>query len=160
MQVLDASSIIYGWDNYPINQFPPFWEWIESQIENGNLSIPQVAFREVQQKTPDCSDWLQEKSIHIHPMSNAILSQSLAIKNLLGISSDDYHVRGVGENDILIISTAKINGLELITNEEKQLTLPQNLKKYKIPAVCNMSSISVANKDFVEYIKQSNQVFA
>jgi hypothetical protein len=50
MQVFDASSIIYAWDNYPIRQFPGLWEWMVKQIEDEKLAIPSIAFDEVEKK--------------------------------------------------------------------------------------------------------------
>ena len=32
MQTFDASSMIYAWDNYPIEQFPPLWDWMGVQV--------------------------------------------------------------------------------------------------------------------------------
>lgn len=33
MQVFDASSMIYAWDNYPEGQFPGLWKWVETGVE-------------------------------------------------------------------------------------------------------------------------------
>jgi hypothetical protein len=63
MQVFDASSMIYAWDNYPISQFPPLWEWMASQIEAKELVMPSVAFDEVNHKTPDCGEWLKDNNL-------------------------------------------------------------------------------------------------
>ena len=41
MLVFDASSMIYAWDNYPVNQFPPFWQWIATQVEQRALVMPK-----------------------------------------------------------------------------------------------------------------------
>ena len=46
MRVFDASSMIYAWDNYPIQQFPPLWRWMAEQIERGFLVMPSIAFDE------------------------------------------------------------------------------------------------------------------
>ena len=78
---------------------------------------------------------------------------------LLGISASRYHPKGVGENDIIIIATAKDCHCELITNENVQNNLPIELTKYKIPAVCNLTDVAVKHLDFVSYLKQSKQVF-
>jgi hypothetical protein len=56
MQVFDASSMIYAWDNYPVGQFPRLWIWIAREIEQRRLKMPRVACEEVASKTPDCGD--------------------------------------------------------------------------------------------------------
>jgi hypothetical protein len=66
MPVFDASSMIYAWDNYPIKQFPPLWNWIARQIERKILVMPRVAFDEVAGKAPDCGE-------HLAANSNSIL---------------------------------------------------------------------------------------
>lgn len=158
MRVFDASSMIYAWDNYPIEQFPGLWEWLASEIANSRLSMPAIAFDEVRNKTPDCAQWLSDNQLTLIPMSNAILQQALRIKSLLGISNDQYST-GVGENDLFIIATALEQGCELVTDENWQNNLPQDLKKYKIPAVCSMQEVNVPWMKFVDYFKRSGAVF-
>jgi predicted nucleic acid-binding protein len=159
MQVFDASSMIYAWDNYPVRQFPPLWEWMASQIEAKQLVMPTVAFEEVQDKTPDCGAWLKENNLEQLAISNAILQDAKRIKGLLGIVDDNYHAKGVGENDILIIATARFHGAELVSDEERQSTTPQVPAKRKIPAVCAIPAVSVSCINFIEYIKRSEEVF-
>ncbi len=43
MYTFDASSVIHAWDNYPIEQFPPLWDWFYSQINDEQFSIPEIA---------------------------------------------------------------------------------------------------------------------
>ena len=159
MRVFDASSMIYAWDNYPIGQFPPLWDWMASQIEAKQLVMPSVAFEEVQHKMPDCGEWLKDNNLEQLAISNAILQDAKRIKGLLGIVDDNYHAKGVGENDILIIATARLHGAELVSDEEKQITLPKIPSKRKIPAVCVMAGVAVPCINFIEYIKRSEEVF-
>ena len=159
MQVFDASSMIYAWDNYPVRQFPGLWDWMATQIEEKKLAMPKVAFDEVAHKAPECGQWLKDRDIDLIEISNAILQDAMSIKNLLGIVDDSYHPKGVGENDLLIIATAKQNEAELVSDEERQRTLPLLPGKRKIPAVCQMGEVSVTCVNFVEYIKQSDVVF-
>jgi hypothetical protein len=56
MRVFDASSMIYAWDNYPLQQFPPLWGWMANQIEQGELAMPSVALDEVAHKAPECAE--------------------------------------------------------------------------------------------------------
>jgi hypothetical protein len=120
MPVFDASSMIYAWDNYPIKQFPPLWNWIASQIERNILLMPRVAFDEVADKAPDRGDWLKENELELIEVNNAILEDALRIKGLLLIVGDNYHAKGVGENDIFIIATARAHKAELVSDEARR----------------------------------------
>lgn len=158
MQVFDASSMIYAWDNYPVRQFPGLWQWIASQIEAQTLVMPGVAFDEVAHKTRDCGAWLRNLNLKRLEINNAILENAMRIKGLLGIAGDAYHPKGVGENDILIIAAALVHRGELVSNEGRQ-QLPDIAKKRKIPAVCAMAEVTVPCINFIEYIKRTDEVF-
>jgi hypothetical protein len=67
MLIIDASSMIYAWDNYPIEQFPRLWEWERAQVESHELQIPSVAFDEVSHKIPDCCGWLNDHGCMVVP---------------------------------------------------------------------------------------------
>ena len=159
MQVFDASSMIYAWDNYPMRQFPGLWEWMATQIEEKKLVMPSVAFEEVAHKTPDCGEWLKENRLEQLEISNAIVQDAMRIKGLLGIGDDTYHPKGVGENDILIIATTRAHRAELVSDEERQPTLPKEPSKRKIPAVCDMQAIAVPCIAFIEFIRRSDRIF-
>lgn len=158
MQVFDASSMIYAWDNYPLQQFPPLWRWMAEQIERGFLVMPSIAFDEVAHKAPECADWLKGCNLQKVGLTNAILQEAARIKTLLGIVGDNYHPKGVDENDLMIIATALISRDDLVSDESKQ-KLPDLLPKRKIPTVCAMSEVNVRCYSFVEYIKLSGAVF-
>jgi Domain of unknown function (DUF4411) len=159
MQVFDASSMIYAWDNYPVGQFPRLWKWIAGQIEQRRLVMLRVAYDEVANKAPDCGEWLRENDLQQLEISNAILQGAMRIKELLGIVDDNYHAKGVGENDIFIIATARAQRAELVSDEERQPTLPNIPSKRKIPAVSAMNEVGVPCINFIEYIKRSGEVF-
>ena len=108
MQTFDASSMLYAWDNYPFEQFPPLWNWMAQNLQNGVFTMPRAALDEVKHKSPDCASWLRASSLGILPETNEIVAEALRINTLLGIQNDQYHPKGVDENDILIIATAKI----------------------------------------------------
>lgn len=159
MRVFDASSIIYAWDNYPIDQFPGLWEWIAEQIINQQIVMADVALDEVHNKVPECADWLKQNDLLIIPVGNDALQVSKIIKNLLEIVGDKFHPKGVGENDIFIIATAQLQGCELVSDEERQQIAPQVQAKRKIPSVCNMPEVGVVCINFLDYIKTSGAVF-
>lgn len=159
MQAIDASSMIHAWDNYPITHFPRMWDWLANEVGEQRLYLPNAAFTEVGHKVPDCCAWLNGCNCGVTKESNAILQAALSIKQLLGIQNDQYHQDGVDENDVLIIATAKVNGHALISNESRQTRLPNNLKRYKIPAVCSHANVGVNCNNFIEYLKASNKVF-
>ncbi len=158
MPALDASSAIHAWDNYPIEQFPALWAWLADQIAAAKLTIAAVAMTEVEKKSPDCADWLKVQDITVLPITQDILTDALRIKSLLGIVGERYGT-GVGENDLFIIATIRARGVELLTDESRQPSLPTNMQKYKIPAVCALPGVRVQCLNFVEYFKRSKVIF-
>ncbi len=159
MQVFDASSMINAWDKYPILQFPGLWEWISVQIREKKLVMSRVAYTEVADMAPDCGKWLKTNALEILGISDVVIQGAMRIKGLLSIANDNYHAKGVGENDILIIATARAYGYELISDEERQPILPTEIRRRKIPAVCNMDEVAVRCISFIEHIKRSGEIF-
>lgn len=159
MRVLDASAIIYAWDNYPLAQFPGLWAWLGNELKTHALTIPVVALEEVAHMAPECAIWLKNAEALRLPMSEAVVMTAMAIKNSIGVVNDHYHPKGVDENDLFIIAAAKVHGAELITNEARQFGAQAEARKYKIPAVCDMPAVGVTTLNFLEYIQKSQQVF-
>ena len=158
MQALDASSALYAWDNYPLDQFPLLWAWLALQIATGELTVPAVALDEVGHKSPAAAGWLKAQAIRVLPMTQDILMDALRIKGLLDIEGDRFGA-GVGENDLFIIATARAHGAELLTDEARQPSLPNHRRGYKIPAVCDLPKVRTRCLSFVEYFKRSQAVF-
>lgn len=159
MLLFDASSIIHAWDNYPPELFPPLWDWLSQEVVGGNLAISGVALDEVGKKAPECAAWLKDNDITVFPLTSEVLAESLRIKHLLGIEEDQYHPKGVGENDIFIIATASVTGLTLISDEGRQFVKPNILAKYKIPTVCELQYVGVTCINFLQLIRSSGAVF-
>jgi predicted nucleic acid-binding protein len=157
--MFDASSSIYGWGNYPSAQFPRLWDWLGSQFSSQLVQISETAYNEVCARQPACGSWLKAQNVTIVGISESVLMEASNIKMLLSIAGDDYHPNGVGESDLLIIASAKVNGATLVSDESKQPNLPSLRKRYKIPAVCAFINSPVPCQNFLEYIRSSGQVF-
>lgn len=158
MQVFDASSMLYAWDNYPEGQFPSLWAWLADRVAQGEIQMSEVAVEEVGHKAPECVDWLKNAGIQKISITEAIVLEALRIKGLLGIEEDKYG-SGVDENDLFIIATAKLQARELVTDEAFQPSANKLKHNWKIPAVCNMESVETPWISFLDYIKRSQAVF-
>ena len=157
MQVFDTSSIVYAWDNYPIALFPLLWNWLAVQINTGQIAFSEVALDELETVSPDCHAWISSVGPHTLPVTNAVVQLAMRIKAKLQIGAK--YGGGVGENDLLIIATACVANVAIVSNESAQLTLPKILANYKMPAVCAMEGVKVPCCDFLTYLKGSGQVF-
>ena len=159
MRMFDASSALYAWDNYPIENLPTLWSWLESEVSTGRIVIPRVALDEIGHISPECRQWLHNiGGFNPVEVDNVIAFNALLIKGELGVQNDQYGT-GVDVNDVIIMATAKALGFTLISNESRQPFLSPNKKKYKIPAVCNLQSVAVTCINFTDLIRSSNRVF-
>lgn len=158
MRLLDASSVIDLWENYPLGQFPTVWQWFESEVVTGALAVSTVALTEVGHRDPRCRTLLKGFGISELAVGNDEAIIAARIKVALGIVGENYG-SGVDENDILIISIAKVGGCELITNERRQPNLPATMRNYKIPATCSLATVGVQTVSMLEYIVLSGRVF-
>ncbi len=131
-----------------------------SQFSENVFVLPTIALEEVGHKSAECVRWLKSNGTKTIDMDNPILHEAMRIKGLLGVSGDKYSPKGVDENDLFIIATAKINNLELVTDEARQAIPPQIMANMKIPAVCNLATVKVDCISFVELIKRSKAVFS
>lgn len=118
-----------------------------------------LALDEVGKREPECAQWLRDLNVQTIPLSDALLAEAARIRQLLGIQDEAYHPKGVGENDLLIMAAARIHGVDLITNEQRQPTLPLNPRQYKLPAVGDLPAVKVRTLSFLEYLKLHQNVF-
>lgn len=159
MRVLDASSIVHAWDNYPIEVFPRLWNWIAVEVEEQNFTMCCVSYDEVEHVAPECAAWLHANHLMTHSIGNEIAARALDIKAELGIVADEYHPHGVDENDILAIATAGVHHVRIVSDEAKQPNLPSNRKRYKIPAVCLLPAVGTPCENFLDVLKAAGQAF-
>ncbi|MBA5248935.1 MAG: DUF4411 family protein, partial [Gammaproteobacteria bacterium] len=60
------------------------------------------------------------------------------------------------ENDILIIAISKRIGAILVTNENKQPSLPPKESNYKMPAVCGLGEVNTESINLTELLHESS----
>lgn len=128
------------------------WDWFEEKMGNTEFVISKRAFDEVKHKTsPEFYEWFN--SITVINDTIADLFEAQKIKDILEIEEDDYG-KGVGENDILIVSIAKRLNTTLVSEERRQPNLGKKLKSsYKIPAVCKLVNVECIN--FTELLRKN-----
>lgn len=157
--MLDASAFIHLWDMYPRAQFPRLWAWLEGAAGTQAIVAPAPAFEEVTHMAPECARFLRAAGLRRLPVTAAVVARAVEIKGLIGVVNDRFHPKGVDENDVLIIATARCADLDLVTHEGRQTLLPVDMKKYKIPAVCGLTQVNTNCLSVIEFIRSSGRIF-
>ena len=131
--LIDASSVIYAWENYPIEIFPHLWTWLEEdQMAENLVGMIRENLDEVEKMSPECFQWLKYGSISVISGSDEAIQEEKRLADELGIKDDKYG-KGVDYNDLLLIATASVNKYDVMTNEALQGEEPKNKANYKIP---------------------------
>ena len=128
-------------------------------VADQELVLSEANVAEVGHKSEECARWLREHDCRRMDVSNGILLEAMRIKGLLGIVGDRYSPKGVDENDLICIATAKIHGVALISDEGVQFSPPGNPANSKIPRVCGMPEVKVHCMSFREFLTSSGEVF-
>lgn len=157
MRHIDTSSLVDLWEYYPNSQFPTVWEWIVDEFLSRDLVICEVAYEESRQRIPECVELLKSHTVPVRSMSADDLEFAKLIKSELGIIEEKYG-KGVGEKDLLIVGSAKMDGADLITSET-QGKPPDNRVNWKMPSVCRLPCVGVTTLTMLEYIYQSKRTF-
>ncbi len=159
MPVLDASSIVKAWDEYPPGIFPKLWTWLGDEVHKKKLRLAEPNLEEVGHVSPDCHAWLKVSGHEKIDVTATMLNIALQIKSDLGIQNERYSNKGADERDILAIAAAKELGWTLISDEERQPKVPALRKNYKIPAACLLPTVAVSCMGILDHIKASGKKF-
>jgi hypothetical protein len=129
------------------------WAWFKMKVEEGEFVVSRRAYDETARKvSPEFIEWIKEIEIIKDTIED--LNEAQRIKELLNIEEDDFHPKGVGENDIFIISISKRINAILDSNED-QYTRPDIKKKYKIPNVCRIPEVDIECINFAELLRRN-----
>lgn len=138
MKLIDASSLVKAWDDYPKSLFPALWEWILSEFQQNSISMIKPNFDEVVLVSDDCAKHVANSFERIEVTDEDLVKLS-QLELSIGIDGEtSYSSTGVDENDLLLVAIAANKGVAVITDEAPQFTLPKSSRNFKIPAVCRM----------------------
>lgn len=148
---LDSDAIINAWRDYPIQNFPKIWEWIEQIGKERIGGMSEVVFKELEKGGDECFDWFkQRKSLFVHPNDQEI---QVEVKRLVTNYNNFGIITGKNEGDPYVVALAKIKGAVVVTNES-----PSNdMNGPKIPDVCREEG--VRRIKFVQVITSEGVVF-
>ena len=59
---VDTSALIAAWqERYPQENFPRFWDRLDSMIRDGNLIAPMEVFLETKKRSDELHSWLKDR---------------------------------------------------------------------------------------------------
>ena len=128
---IDTSALIEAWQvDYPIENFPGFWERMDELIKAGRLAAPEEVLREITKRSDELHAWLNARKQMFRELVDAVQVEAAAVLS--------KYPRLVGERrlrtsaDPFVIALARVEGLQIITDEKPT----GNLNRPNIPDVC------------------------
>jgi hypothetical protein len=123
---IDTSALIAAWqERYPIENFPPFWNRVDSLITAGRLTAPVEVLRESGRRSDELHAWLNARKEMFRELEAAIQIEArfprLVGERRLRTSADPF-----------VIALARVMQMQIVTEEKPQGTL----QRPNIPDVC------------------------
>lgn len=141
--LLDANVLITAQNvHYPIDVFPVFWDWLEYQIVQDVIRMPQEIFDEIKDGSTDVEQdalyaWIQREHVKQKLVLNEEVNVQLLQEVMAGSYSpvNDVQLIGIGQ-DPFLVAYGKVAPEErfIVTYEvSAPLAAPHNRK---IPDAC------------------------
>jgi hypothetical protein len=148
---LDSDAAINAWSDYPIENFPKIWDWIEQMGRTGILGMSEVVFRELEKGGDECFDWFKaRKSDFVYPNDDDVQGE---LDRLVNTYNNFGLITGKNEGDPFVVALAIVKGCIVVTNE----SMSNNMNGPKVPDVCRAEGIQWIK--FVDVIRREGVRF-
>jgi hypothetical protein len=149
---VDTSSLIAAWEErYPLENFPSFWERVDSLIEDERLISPIEVFNEIKKRSDELHSWLKgRKDAMFRELDDDV---QIEVANVLR-----QFPRLVGEKklrtsaDPFVIALARVTGHQIVTEEKPT----GNPNRPNIPDVC--SGLGLSSMGLLQVIQHEKWV--
>ncbi len=128
---MDSSALIAAWDErYPPDNFPKFWNLMDSALAGGRMFTPESVIDELMKKSKDLAAWLKERPAAVVPYEAEIQIEGKRLlatyKRLVMEKKNSFAA------DPFVIATARIKGYIVVTEEG----FTGSMNRPNIPDVC------------------------
>ncbi len=158
--LLDANVFIHAHRfTYPMDVFPIFWEWLNSQFNGGSIASISFIYDEIKNGEDELTDWVKlidTERCFLPIEDNATQSNFALIANW--VMTQNFKQTAVGEflsvADPWLIAKAKTLGATVVTQEK---SAPNSQRKIYIPDICNAFGVKYLNT--IELLRARNGKF-
>lgn len=148
---LDSDAAINAWRDYPIENFPKIWDWIEHMGINGIAGMSEVVFHELEKGGDECFAWFkQRKEYFVYPNNQEVQKE---LERLVNSYNNFGIITGKNEGDPFVVALAIVKECTVVTNE----SMSNNMNGPKVPDVCRAERIQWIK--FVDVIRRESVTF-
>lgn len=134
---------------YAFDLFPSFWDWIMPLIKNGTIIILDKVYDEIKNGNDELASWISDvpKDRILSSKNAKIVSVYQDVLTYIQDSSSytDKALRAWSKDDVAdpwLIAAAKVNGLELVTFEQRSGPIIKPSKNPKIPNIASFFQVN------------------
>ncbi|MDR9365877.1 MAG: DUF4411 family protein [Balneolaceae bacterium] len=148
---LDSDAVINAWRDYPIENFPKIWDWIEQMGRKGVAGMSEVVFKELEKGGDECFAWFKaRKELFVYPNDEEVQKE---LERLVNSYNNFGIITGKNEGDPFVVALAIVNDCTVVTNE----SMSNNMNGPKVPDVCRAEGIQWIK--FVDVIRNEGVTF-
>lgn len=143
---IDTSSLIAAWqERYPIENFPPFWDKVDSLILDRRLIAPIEVLNETKKRSDELHAWLKARPSAFRDLDEPVQIQAAEVLAQFPRLVGERKLRTSA--DPFVIALARVEGVKLVTDEKPT----GNLSRPNIPDVC--TALGMDTMGLIDLIK-------